>query len=108
MSRGMHHGVHPAERVGHVSASNISSDDWRVPTHAPMCNETADRCEIWVPSPSFGLATENEKRFAAKQFGLQRGEDGWSYAKHERAATPGWIVVRRVLPVEPEPNGWLW
>lgn len=82
--------------------------DWRVPSSLPRCNETATRCEIWAPSPAFGLPTEREKRLAAKLYGEQRGEEGWHYDPKDRAEKPGWIVARRILP-EPEAadeTGW--
>lgn len=91
------HGVvHPHTRIAHVQAATISPDKWaETPDELPKCNEQSNRCEIWVPSAAFSLPTENEKRVASKNFGLQRGEEGWTYMRNEQASVPGWIVVRR-------------
>lgn len=90
------HGVHPAKYLDQIGAPTIGPDRWaETETELPKCNATAGRCEIWVPSAAFSLPTENEKRLAAKQHGMARGEEGWHYVKEEVAQTPGWIVVRR-------------
>lgn len=90
------HGVYPHSRLNQISAATIGPDRWaETPNEFPKCNEEETRCEIWVPSVAFSLPTENEKRMASKQYGMQRGEEGWTYMKGEQAAVPGWIVLRR-------------
>jgi hypothetical protein len=101
--RGLHAEVHPSSELVHARASNVTASYWTLPSERPQCSTSADseRCELWVPSPAFGLPTENEKKVAAKLHGQSRGEEGWAYVKTEQAAKPGWIVVRRTLPKKP-------
>jgi len=64
---------------------------------APVCTAD-DRCEISIQSLAFGRPSENEMRVAAKLYGQQRGEEGWTYMPKERPTRVGWIVVRRLGP----------
>jgi|UniRef100_A0A6C0IZB3 hypothetical protein len=97
------HSIAPSIQAHHVAAAVVSQDRWaETPDEQPVCDESTYRCEIWVPSPAFTLPTENEKKLAAKNFALQRGQRDWNYVKDEKASKPGYIVVRRPPPVEAE------